>query len=144
MLKTKLPKLFILSFILFCHIFSMLIPTSAAMGIYTANMKNKDIAPICSGNGQMRWIKLSDYYETGKLSFIEQPASDVPSEQEDNSKNSCSICSIYKQLDNHSTGLIAHDLVIENITSEAPLSFLQHFTKRSSLSPSSRDPPFLT
>ncbi|WP_426369518.1 hypothetical protein [Pseudocolwellia sp. HL-MZ7] len=114
------------------------------MSIYTANMKNKDIAPICSGNGQMRWIKLSEYYETGKLNFIEKPALGEPSDQTDDTNNTCSICSIYKQLDNHSTGLIAHALVIENITSEAPLSFLQHFTKRSSLSPSSRDPPFLT
>jgi len=33
----------------------MLMPASAAMNMSTANMKNKDIAPICSGNGQIRF-----------------------------------------------------------------------------------------
>lgn len=122
----------------------MLMPASAAMNMSTANITNKDIAPICSGNGQIRWIKLSEYYETGKLSFIEKPLVGETSEQNDNTENTCSLCSLYKQLDNHSTALIAHLFVIGHITSEAPISFLQHFTKRSSLSPSSRDPPFLT
>jgi hypothetical protein len=122
----------------------MLMPASAAMNMSTANITNKDIAPICSGNGRIRWIKLSEYYETGKLSFIEKPPVDETSEKNDNTENTCSICSIYKQLDNHSIGLITYTFVIQNITSEAPVHFLQHFTKRSSLTPSSRDPPFLT
>ncbi|XPF92912.1 DUF2946 family protein [Colwellia sp. RE-S-Sl-9] len=141
MLKTPLTKLLLLSFILLSHLFSILMPASAAMNMHASNMQVNDLAPICSGNGKIRWIKLSEYYQTGKLTFLEKPSVSDKTEQ---NNNTCPICSIYTQLDNLSTGLVsAHSLTLDNQTYQARFNFLQHFTQRNTLTPSSRDPPSL-
>ncbi|WP_353647158.1 DUF2946 family protein [Colwellia sp. UCD-KL20] len=144
MLKTPLTKLLLLSFILLCHLFSILMPASAAMNMYTSNMQDSDLAPICSGNGKIRWIKLSEYYQTGKLTFLEKPSISDETEQNNKTNSTCPICSIYTQLDNLSTGLVsAHSLTLDNQTYQARFNFLQHFTQHNTLTPSSRDPPSL-
>lgn len=143
MLKMPLPKILLISFVLFCHVLSMLMPASAAMNMYALDIKNQDITPVCSGNGKVRWIKLSDFYETGKITFLEVEPQNSSTEEGHNTNKACPICSIYNQLDNLSIGLITHTFIIEKNTSEVPISFIAHFTKRSILTPSSRDPPFL-
>lgn len=122
----------------------MLIPASAAMNMHSLDITDKDLAPICSGNGEIKWIKLSEFYQTGKINFLEQVPISETNEQSDTSNNGCSICSVYNQLDNHAIELIVNSIVIDDLLSEAAISPLKHFTKRSALNPSSRDPPSLT
>lgn len=118
----------------------MVLPASAAMHASTVSFKNKDITAICSGNGKVRWIKLSDYYQTGELTFIE-PSNTT--EQTNKINNTCSLCSLFNHFDYNDIGLTFNNLIIENNVFETPISFLQHFTKRITLTPSSRDPPFI-
>jgi len=123
----------------------MLIPANAAMNMHSLDITDKDLAPICSGNGEIKWIKLSEFYQTGKINFLEQVPVSETNEQSDTSNNgSCSICSVYNELDNHAIELIANSIVIDGLLSEDAISALKYFTKRSALNPSSRDPPSLT
>jgi hypothetical protein len=121
----------------------MLIPASAAMNMHSFDKQDKDLAPICSGNGEIKWIKLSEFYKTGKITFLEQASVDDSSEQNNNIDNTCSTCSIYNQLDNHAIELNGFSLILNNLASEVVISSSRHFTEASVLTPSSRDPPSL-
>lgn len=116
----------------------MLLPASAAIHVSTVNFNDKEITAICSGDGKVRWIKLSNYYQTGKLTFIEPPSK---TEQTNKINNTCSLCSLFNHFDHSYISLDFNNLIIEGNVFETPISFIPHFTKRTTLTASSRDPP---
>jgi len=138
-LNIKTPQLFLLSLILFLHVFSVFFPANASMHAALAKTKNKDITAICSGNGKVKWVKLSEFYLTGTLVFVEAPSN---TEQVQNSNNTCAICSVFNHLDHNDMGLMVNTLHINDGVNTLAISFYQNFTQQITLIPSSRDPPF--
>jgi len=142
-ITTKPSNLLILSFLLFSYLLSLFLPANAAVNMHGLNTKNENIMAICSGNGEIRWINLESFYQTGQLTFIAPPSVNNDNESNNSINNACSICSVINHYDHNAIALTTHFFAVDAITSEAPFSVIQHFTKRSSLGPSSRDPPSL-
>lgn len=145
-IKTKPTNLLILSVILFSYLLSLLMPASAAMNMHGLNAKNENIAAICSGTGEIRWVNLTSFYQTGKLTYVDAPSleSNNDNEPSHSVNNACSVCSVVNHQDHNAIELITHFFAIDVANSEAPFSIIPRFTKLSVLSFSSRDPPSLT
>lgn len=131
-----LPKALLLSFILCCHLFSLYTPANATAHPTFLNAQQKELTAICSGNGKVRWINLTDFYTTGKITFVEPintPNKDI--------NNNCQSCIFYSSLDNNDAGLSFHSINSKSIQQPTKINFLTRYIKQIVLAPQSRDPP---
>lgn len=130
-----LKKTLLLSFILCCHLLSVLTPANASIQALAA--KNSDLAPICSGNGKIRWLSLSVYYQTGKMTFVE-----LPSSPDNKPPNTCPTCSLFTTLEQHNaTGFIHYITIVPVIALTIPEEFTP-FTFLHLIPANSRAPPY--
>lgn len=143
MFNLKLKKSLILIFILLSHLFSVLTPVNASMRSLHAATKNEDLAPICNGTGQVRWIKLSDYYQTGKLNFIEFPTS-TTDDKSQNNQIKCSFCSIFSSFDDDYIALSSPYSPLNTVLQNLYIFHSKQYLKQTFASANSRAPPELS
>lgn len=136
---TLLPKALLLSFILCCHLFSLFTPANATVHPSFLNDQQKELTAICSGNGKIRWINLTDFYATGKITFV-KPISTTNK----NINNNCQSCIYYSSLDNNDAGLLFHSINNKNTHKPTKINFLARYIKQIVLAPQSRDPPLFS
>jgi hypothetical protein len=90
-------KFLVLSLVVFCHLFSVFLPASAGMqnAVHAVN-NNEDLVPLCTGTG-LKWISLSNYYQTGKIIFVELPQGN----NDESQPNNRSLCLLFNVLDDN-------------------------------------------
>ena len=126
-------------------------PASAAMNSMSAHLSanlnntvtNEDLAPICNGSGTVRWISLSQYYQTGKIQFVEPPlASDSENNnQSDNNITKCPTCLLFNHIDDDNS-LLNFSVNLPSIDHyQAPLAVLSQLRNTPNASANSRAPP---
>jgi len=134
---TLLPKAWLLSFILFFHLFSLFSPANATVHSSFLNDQNLELTAICSGNGKIRWINLTDFYATGNITFVEPTSST----NNDTNKNNCQSCVCYSSLDNIDTALLTDSINGKYLQTSTRINFLTRNIKQTVVAPQSRDPP---
>lgn len=135
----QIKKSLILTFILLSHLFSVFTPANASMQKLHNINQNEDLAPICNGTGKIRWVKLSDYYETGKLIFVELPSSKNDTSQKYQVK--CSVCSAFTALDDDVEQSVLQIFSLDFTPHNIEISHSKNYFKQAVASANSRAPP---
>ena len=131
----------LLILLLVSHILAVIAPANANMQKLHNTVQNEDYAPICNGTGKIRWIKLSDYYQTGKITFVELP--NPTNDNASNSNNSCPICSLFTQLDDN-LALTNAILLFDKAVFSSVSSLTKAYFKQEVASANARAPPLFS
>lgn len=136
-----LKKSLLLLLVLLSHLLSVIAPANASMQARHSILQNADLAPICNGTGKIRWIKLSDYYQTGKITLVEPAV--INGETNDSVNNNCPICSLFTQLDDD-YALVSIPLIVEPANYPFHYQFTQRYFNQEVASANSRAPPLFS
>lgn len=131
----KSTQAMVLVLVFLSHLLSVAIPANANMqALHTNN--NPDLAPICNGSGTIKWISLSQYYQTGQLVFIDisEPLSS------DNQQIKCPLCTLAHLLDD-SDAIINTPCVQALFSYQPPYSSLNFQRFGSTAKANARAPP---
>lgn len=114
---------------------------SAMSHVTKPHDQNADLAPICNGTGKIQWVSLSEYYQTGKITFIE--AEQEPLSNGNNESNKCPICLTFSNIDDDVDSLLQAKLNLDCKIHSKPLFFPQvQYLKQQVASANSRAPPY--
>lgn len=78
----------ILWLMLVTHIVATITPVNAKMQSIH-NQADSVLSAICTGNG-VKWVSLSEFYQTGKIAFVDPPLDDK--QQPIETKMQCVVC----------------------------------------------------
>lgn len=102
---------------------------------------NEDLTPICNGTGKIQWISLSEYFQTGNITFVEPEQEPVSNNS--NQTNKCSICSTLSNIDDEVSALLHIKVNLDSKIVSKPLFFSQvKYLKQEVASANSRAPPY--
>ncbi|MGJ8693059.1 MAG: hypothetical protein ACSHW0_11325 [Thalassotalea sp.] len=137
-LLTTYKKYCLLFIILFCHITAGLSPAFANSHNFASALVNEDYAPICNGSGTIKWISLSSYYQTGKITFVTAPTTEL---NEQVQISDCSTCTLFNSTDQENDNLLSTIAKVIAFNYQAPYANLNPKHNSTTAKANSRAPP---
>lgn len=137
MRKTTPSHIIALVWLLVAHLFTVMALANAWQMAGHSSLSNPDLAPVCTGNG-VKWVSMSQFYQTGKVIFVEPPEDDSP--QKIKVQMQCTLC-VLNDTPQDTHIAFSSSITTPEFTQNALFSLAENHTRLKLSSCSARAPP---